>query len=71
MQNKTIVEELRPHAVGEKLRSLRLKKSMGLVELGRHRAWDSTTFSPTSASDTWWRLPGGVKELVFPTFRAG
>jgi transcriptional regulator with XRE-family HTH domain len=34
--NKTIVDGLKPYAVGEKLRTLRLKKSMGLVELGRH-----------------------------------
>ena len=34
--NKTIIEGLKPYAVGEKLRGLRLKKSMGLVELGRH-----------------------------------
>ncbi len=34
--NKTIVEGLKPYALGEKLRGLRLKKSMGLVELGKH-----------------------------------
>jgi transcriptional regulator with XRE-family HTH domain len=34
--NKTIVEGLKPYAVGEKLRALRLKKSRGLVELGQH-----------------------------------
>ena len=34
--NKTIVDGLRPYALGEKLKGLRLKKSMGLVELGRH-----------------------------------
>ena len=34
--NKTIVDGLKPYAVGEKLRTLRLKKSMGLVELGQH-----------------------------------
>ena len=34
--NKTISEGLRPYALGEKLRGLRLKKSMGLVELGKH-----------------------------------
>ncbi|HSA93326.1 MAG TPA: XRE family transcriptional regulator [Terriglobales bacterium] len=34
--NKTISEGLKPYALGEKLRGLRLKKSMGLVELGRH-----------------------------------
>jgi transcriptional regulator with XRE-family HTH domain len=34
--NNTISEGLRPYALGEKLRGLRLKKSMGLVELGKH-----------------------------------
>ena len=36
MINKTISEGLRPYQVGEKLRGLRLKKSMGLVQLGKH-----------------------------------
>ena len=36
MANKTIVDGLKPYALGEKLRALRLKKSMGLVELGKH-----------------------------------
>jgi len=34
--NKTIEEGLRPYALGEKLKCLRLKKSMGLVELSGH-----------------------------------
>ncbi len=34
--NKTISDGLRPYELGEKLRGLRLKKSMGLVELGKH-----------------------------------
>ena len=34
--NKTIVEGLQPYALGEKLRTLRLRKSMGLVALGKH-----------------------------------
>ncbi len=34
--NSTITEGLKPYALGEKLRTLRLKKSMGLVELGKH-----------------------------------
>ena len=34
--NKTISEELKPYQLGEKLRGLRLKKSMGLVQLGKH-----------------------------------
>ena len=36
MINETIVNGLKPYALGEKLRTLRLKKSMGLVELGKH-----------------------------------
>ena len=36
MINKTIADGLKPYGVGEKLRTLRLKKSMGLVELGQH-----------------------------------
>ena len=38
MINPTIAQGLQPYAIGEKLRTLRLKKSMGLVELGRHTA---------------------------------
>ncbi len=34
--NNTISDGLKPYALGEKLRGLRLKKSMGLVELGKH-----------------------------------
>ena len=34
--NKTITEGLKPYNLGEKLRTLRLRKSMGLVELGKH-----------------------------------
>ena len=36
MLNETIVEGLRPYSIGDKLRRLRVKKSMGLVELGKH-----------------------------------
>ncbi len=34
--NKTIIEGLKPYMLGEKLRGLRLKKSMGLAQLGKH-----------------------------------
>lgn len=34
--NNTISEGLGRYSIGEKLRSLRLRKSLGLVELGRH-----------------------------------
>jgi transcriptional regulator with XRE-family HTH domain len=36
MQNETILDGLKPYALGEKLKALRLKKSMGLIELGKH-----------------------------------
>ncbi len=36
MISKDIADELRPYAIGEKLRGLRLRKSMGLVQLGQH-----------------------------------
>jgi hypothetical protein len=32
----TIAEGLGRYSIGEKLRSMRLRKSMGLVELGKH-----------------------------------
>jgi mannose-6-phosphate isomerase-like protein (cupin superfamily) len=36
MLSPTLEAEFKRYAIGEKLRRLRLKKSMGLVELGRH-----------------------------------
>ena len=45
MINKTIVEGLRPYALGDKLRSLRLRKSMGLVELGKHTGLSAAMLS--------------------------
>lgn len=53
--NKTIVEGLKPYGLGEKLRTLRLKKSMGLVELGKH-----TGLSPAMLSKL-------ERERLFPT----
>ena len=55
MENKTIVEGLKPYGLGEKLRTLRLKKSMGLVELGKH-----TGLSPAMLSKL-------EREKLFPT----
>ena len=45
MLSETLVEGLKPYAIGEKLRALRLKKKMGLVELGSH-----TSLSPALLS---------------------
>ena len=36
MAEPTLTDELRRYEIGDKLRALRLKKKLGLVELGRH-----------------------------------
>ena len=36
MLSSTLQEGLTEYAIGEKIRALRLKKKMGLVELGEH-----------------------------------
>src|SRR5581483_10917408 len=56
--NKTITEGLKPYALGEKLRGLRLKKSMGLVQLGKH-----TGLSPAMLS----QLENGKLVPTIPT----
>jgi transcriptional regulator with XRE-family HTH domain len=55
MVNKTIEDGLRPYQIGPKLRNLRLKKSMGLVELGKH-----TGLSPALLSKL-------ERDKLFPT----
>ena len=57
MSNKTIVDGLRPYAIGEKLRSLRLRKSMGLVELGRHTGLSAAMLSKLERGKLFPTLP--------------
>jgi transcriptional regulator with XRE-family HTH domain len=57
VQNKTIVDGLKPYAVGEKLRTLRLKKSMGLVELGRHTGLSAAMLSKLERGKLFPTLP--------------
>jgi transcriptional regulator with XRE-family HTH domain len=45
MVNETITQGLRPYLIGEKIRALRLKKSMGLVELGKHSGLSAALLS--------------------------
>lgn len=45
MGNETIVQGLRPYLIGEKIRALRLKRSMGLVELGKHTGLSAALLS--------------------------
>jgi transcriptional regulator with XRE-family HTH domain len=56
--NKTITDGLKPYSLGEKLRGLRLKKSMGLVQLGKH-----TGLSPAMLS----KLENGRLVPTIPT----
>ncbi len=55
--NKTIVEGLKPYAVGEKVRGLRLKKSMGLVELGKHTGLSAAMLSKLERGKVFPTLP--------------
>jgi transcriptional regulator with XRE-family HTH domain len=57
LANKTIVEGLKPYALGEKLRALRLKKSMGLVELGKHTGLSAAMLSKLERGKLFPTLP--------------
>jgi transcriptional regulator with XRE-family HTH domain len=45
MVSETITQGLKPYLIGEKIRALRLKKSMGLVELGKHTSLSAALLS--------------------------
>ena len=57
MVSKTIEENLRPYQIGPKLRALRLKKSMGLVELGRHTGLSPALLSKLERDKLYPTLP--------------
>ena len=57
MVNKTIVDGLKPYSLGEKLRTLRLRKSMGLVELGKHTGLSAAMLSKLERSKLFPTLP--------------
>lgn len=66
MINPTIVEGLKPYALGEKLRNLRLRKSMGLVELGRHTGLSAAMLSKLERGKLFPTLPTLLRiALVF------
>ena len=58
MLSKTLQEGLSDYGIGDKLRTLRLKKKMGLVELGKH-----TGLSPALLS----KIERGVMFPTLPT----
>ncbi len=57
MANKTITEGLGPYNLGEKLRTLRLRKSMGLVELGKHAGLSPAMLSKLERGKLYPTLP--------------
>jgi transcriptional regulator with XRE-family HTH domain len=57
MITKAIEDELKPYSIGEKLRGLRLRKSMGLVELGRHTGLSAALLSKLERSKLYPTLP--------------
>jgi transcriptional regulator with XRE-family HTH domain len=57
MSSKTINDGLRPYAIGEKLRGLRLRKSMGLVELGKHTGLSAAMLSKLERGKLFPTLP--------------
>lgn len=66
MISKTIDENLRPYQIGPKLRALRLKKSMGLVELGKHTGLSPALLSKLERDKLYPTLPTLLRiALVF------
>ncbi|MGA2414602.1 MAG: XRE family transcriptional regulator [Candidatus Sulfotelmatobacter sp.] len=57
MLSDNIVSALKPYSIGEKLRALRLKKSMGLVELGKHTGLSAALLSKLERSKLYPTLP--------------
>ena len=55
--NTTISDGLGRYAIGEKLRSLRLRKGMGLVELGKHTALSAALLSKLERGKLFPTLP--------------
>src|ERR1700739_3708177 len=53
----TISESLGRYSIGEKLRTLRLRKSMGLVELGKHTGLSAALLSKLERGKLFPTLP--------------
>jgi len=63
---ETISAGLKPYSIGEKIRTLRLKKSMGLVELGRHTGLSAALLSKLERGKLFPTLPTLMRiALVF------
>ncbi len=66
MLSETLAKGLIGYAIGEKLRGLRLKKKMGLVELGRHTGLSAAMLSKVERGKLFPTLPTLLRiALVF------
>ncbi len=66
MVSQTVVDGLKPYGIGEKIRALRLKKSMGLVELGKHTGLSAALLSKLERGKLFPTLPTLLRvALVF------
>jgi transcriptional regulator with XRE-family HTH domain len=64
--SETLAKGLSDYAIGEKLRALRLKKKMGLVELGRHTGLSAAMLSKVERGKLFPTLPTLLRiSLVF------
>src|SRR5712675_2062866 len=57
MLNDTIVNGLKPYLIGDKIRSLRLRKGMGLVELSKHTGLSAALLSKLERGKLFPTLP--------------
>ncbi len=66
MVSQTVVDGLRPYNIGDKIRTLRLRKKMGLVELGRHTGLSAALLSKLERGKLFPTLPTLLRiALVF------
>ena len=66
MLSETLAKGLNDYAIGDKLRALRLKKKMGLVELGRHTGLSAAMLSKVERGKLFPTLPTLLRiALVF------
>src|SRR5580700_2625706 len=56
-----VAESLKPFSIGEKLRTLRLRKKLGLVELGKHTGFSAALLSKLERGKLYPTLPTLVR----------
>ncbi len=66
MVSQTVIDGLTPYNIGEKIRGLRLRKKMGLVELGKHTGLSAALLSKLERGKLFPTLPTLLRiALVF------